>query len=97
MLVLWFMSDKVTVERKDFEGFMAENQKLLDRSQVLMNRIEQLENENKQLRDELQAAKTTLGAMESNMARSARQGDELLRKAREAMSRLGQEADKRTT
>jgi hypothetical protein len=52
------MSDRVTVERKELEGFLAENQKLLDRSQAFMNRIDQLENENKQLRDELQATKT---------------------------------------
>jgi hypothetical protein len=48
------MSDRVTVKRKELEGFLAENQKLVDRSQALMNRIDQLENENKQLRNELQ-------------------------------------------
>jgi O-antigen/teichoic acid export membrane protein len=87
---LWPMSDRVTVEQKEFEGFLTENQKLLDRSQAIMNRIDQLENENKQLRDELQAAKARLGVMESTQA------DESLRKAREVMSRLAKETDKST-
>ena len=91
------MSDRVTVERKEFDGFLAENQKLLDRSQALMNRIDQLENENRQLRDELQATKATLGAMESNIANDTRQAGESLRKARETMSWLAKEADKRTS
>lgn len=68
---LWSMSDRVTVERKEFEDFLAENQKLLDRSQALMDRIDELESEDRQLRDELQATKARLGAMESNMASSA--------------------------
>ncbi|MGA8904760.1 MAG: hypothetical protein WB661_07105 [Candidatus Bathyarchaeia archaeon] len=88
------MSDRVTVERKEFEDFLAENQKLLDRSQALMDRIDELESEDRQLRDELQATKARLGAMESNMASSARV-DELVGKARETMSRLAKEVDKR--
>ena len=36
-----------------------------------------------------------LGVMESNMANNTRQADESLRKAREAMSRLARDADKR--
>ncbi len=91
------MSDRVTVERKEFEGFLAENQKLLDRSQSLMNRIDQLENENKQLRDEVQMARAKLESIESNIANNTRQGDDALRKARETMSRLAKEADKRTS
>jgi predicted nucleic acid-binding Zn-ribbon protein len=91
------MSDRVTVERKGFEGFLDENQKLLDRHQALMNRADQLWNENKQLRDGLQATKTRLGSIESNMTNNTRQADELLRKARETISRLVKEADKRTS
>jgi hypothetical protein len=53
-------ANKITVDRKEFEGFLAENQKFLDRSQALMNRIDQLKNENKQLGDELQATRTRL-------------------------------------
>ena len=90
------MSDRVTVERKEFEGFLAENQKLLDRSQTLMEKIDQLENENKQLRDEIQATKTRLTSLETNIA-NTRQADDSLKKARETMSRLTKEAEKRIT
>jgi len=95
LLALSRMSDRVTVERKDFEGFLAENQKLLDRSQSLLTRIDQLESENKQLRDELQATRARLESIESDMADNARQADEALRKARETMTRVAREADKR--
>ena len=91
----FFMSDMITVERKEFEGFLAENQKLLDRSRVLVSKIDELENENRQLRDELQATRARLGSLESGMADNSRQADESLRKAREIMSRLAKEADKR--
>jgi O-antigen/teichoic acid export membrane protein len=91
------MSISVTVERKEFEGLLAANQKLLDYSQALMSKIDQLVNENRQLWDELQATKATLGVMESNMASSTRQGDELLRKAWKTISRPAKEADKRAS
>jgi predicted nucleic acid-binding Zn-ribbon protein len=89
------MSDRIAVDRKEFEDFLAENQKLLERSQALMGKVDQLESENRQLRDELQATKAKLGAMESKMATGTREGDESLRKARETMSRLAKEAEKR--
>jgi len=34
------ISDNVTVERKEFDGFLAENQKLIDRSHTLMGRVD---------------------------------------------------------
>jgi len=89
------MSDRVTVERKEFEGFLAENQKLIDRSQTLVSTIDRLEKENKQLRDELEASRTRLRALESSMA-EARQADDALKKARNNIARLIEETDKRT-
>jgi len=88
------MSDRVTVERKEFENFLAENQKLIDRSQALMSTIDRLEKDNKQLRDELQVAKTRLQALESNMS-VARESDDALKKARREIARLIEETDKR--
>ena len=87
--------NKITVDRNEFEGFLAEEQKFFDRSQALMNRLDQLENENKQLGDELQATKTRLGSLEPTVANNTRQADDSLRKARETVSRLAKEADKR--
>jgi predicted nucleic acid-binding Zn-ribbon protein len=85
------MSDRVTVERKEFESFLAENQKLIDRSQALMNTIDRLEKENRQLREELEASRARTQLFES----SARQSGDSLKKARSDLSRLIQEADKR--
>lgn len=88
------MSDRVTVERKEFEGFLAENQKLIDRSQALMSTIDRLEKNNKQLRDELEASRARLRTLESNIA-DMRQSDDALKKARANVTRLIEEADKR--
>ena len=85
------MSDRVTVERKEFESFLAENQKLIDRSQALMNTIDRLEKENKQLREELEASRARGQLLELN----APQSGDSLKKARNDLSRLIQEADKR--
>jgi len=85
------MSDRVTVERKEFEDFLAENQKLIDRSQALMNTIDKLERENKQLREELDASRARLQVIESNV----RQSDNSLKKAKSEVSRLIEEADRR--
>ena len=87
------MSDRVTVERKEFESFLAENQKLIERSQGLMSTIDRLEKENKQLREELEATRSRHQVLES----SARQSDDSLKRARSNIARLIEEADKRIT
>jgi len=88
------MSDRVTVERKEFENFLAENQKLIDRSQALMGTIDKLEKENKQLRDELDSSRSRLRALERDMT-DTRQSDDALKKARNNIARLIEETDKR--
>lgn len=88
------MSDRVTVERKEFESFLTENQKLIERSQALMSTIDRLEKDNKQLRDELQVSMARVRALESNMA-DMRQSDDALKKARNNIARLIEETDKR--
>jgi len=90
------MSDRVTVERKEFESFLAENQKLIDSSQALMGTIDRLEKENKQLREELEVSRARLRALESNMA-GMRQSDDALKKARNEIARLIEETDKRVS
>jgi predicted nucleic acid-binding Zn-ribbon protein len=90
------MSDRVTVERKEFESFLAENQKLIDRSQALMGTIDRLEKENKQLRDELEVSRARLRALESTVA-GMRQSDDALKKARNEIARLIEETDKRVS
>ena len=87
------MSDRVTVERKEFESFLAENQKLIDRSRELMSTIDKLEKENRQLKEELEALRASRQVAES----SARQVEDSLKRARNDISRLIEEADKRVS
>jgi len=85
------MSEKITVDRREFESFLAENQKLIDRSMALMNEVDRLEKENKRLREELGSSKARLQVFESTI----NQSDESLKRARSNISRLIEEADKR--
>ena len=90
------MSERVTIERKEFESFLAENQKLIDRSQALVGTIDRLEKDNKQLRDELEMSKARLRSLETDVA-DMRQSDDVLKKARSNIARMIEEADKRTS
>ena len=90
------MSERVTIERKEFESFLAENQKLIDRSQALMSTVDRLEKENKQLRDELEVSRAKLRTLESNVA-AMQQSDDALRKAKNEIARLIEETDKRVS
>jgi predicted nucleic acid-binding Zn-ribbon protein len=89
------MSERITVDRKEFEAFLADNQSLMDRCQQLVKRIDELEKVNKQLNDELQTSQAKTSSLEANMGASSRQMDDSLRKTRETITRLIRETDKR--
>ena len=89
------MSERVTVDRKEFEAFLSDNQALLERSQKLIEKIDGLERTVKQLRDELKVSKDKLDSLEATVNTSKGQSDESLRKARETMARLAKETEKR--
>jgi len=89
------MSERVTVDRKEFEAFLSDNQALLERSQRLIEKIDGLERTVKQLRDELKMSKDQLDSLEATVNTSKGQSDESLRKAREIMARLAKETEKR--
>jgi len=91
------MSERVTINRKEFEAFVSENQALVERSQKLVETIDTLERLNKQLRDELQISKEKLESMEANLNVSTRQTDDTLRKARDTMARLLRDTEKRVS
>jgi len=91
------MSERVTVDRKEFEAFLSDNQALLERSQKLIERIDALEKMNKQLRDELKASKEKSESLEAAINASKSQSDESLRRARETMARLVRESEKWTS
>jgi predicted nucleic acid-binding Zn-ribbon protein len=93
------LSERITLNRKEFEAFLAENQTLLERSEKLVETIAALENANKQLRQELQAANESLKTLKAELTGETREGDERLRMARERTSsvlHLLNEANKRT-
>jgi predicted RNase H-like nuclease (RuvC/YqgF family) len=87
--------DGVTVDRKEFEGFLTENQTLLDRSQKLTKRIDELQKENRQLRDELQVLSAKVASRESSVTNNWRETDDSVKKVLETIARLNKEADKR--
>ena len=89
------MSERVTVDRKEFEAFLSDNQALLERSQKLIERIDALEKINRQLRDELRTSKEKLESLEATVNVSKSRSDESLRRARETMARLASETEKR--
>lgn len=91
------MSERVTINRKEFDAFLSENQALVERSQKLVETIDTLERLNRQLRDELQTSKDKLASMEANLNVNMRQTDETLRKARDTMARLLRETEKRVS
>ena len=90
-----FMSERITVDRKEFEDFVADNQSLIDRCQQLVKRIDDLEKANKQLSEDLQASKIKVESLEASMSAASREMDDSLRKSRETITRLIRETDKR--
>lgn len=89
------MSERITVDRKEFEAFLADNQSLMDRCQQLVKRIDELEKVNKELHEDLQASQAKTASLEANIGASSRQMDDSLRKTRETITRLIRETDKR--
>jgi cell division septum initiation protein DivIVA len=93
------LSERITLNQKEFEAFLAENQTLLERSEKLLQTIAALERTNNQLRQELLAAKESLKTLRVDPDGENRQADEGLRRARERTSsvlHLLDEAGKRT-
>ena len=58
------MSERVTVDRKEFEAFLSDNQALLERSQKLVERTDAVQKMDKQLRDELKTTKEKLDSLD---------------------------------
>ena len=90
------MFERTTVDRKEFEGFLSDNQALLERSKTLIERIDTLEKTKTQLSDELKASKEKSESLEASINTSKSQSAESLRKARETMARLARETRKWT-
>jgi len=88
-------SERIAVDRKEFEGFLADSRVLLDRYQQLNGKVDELEELNRKLNSELEDSKVKVGSDEANVTGSMRETSEDLRRVRAIVERLNREADKR--
>lgn len=91
------MSDRVSVDRREFQAFLAENKELVDRYQGLLDKLGTLRKLNKDLEDRLRLAEQKLGSLEQKAGVSIEQADDVLRKARATMARLMEETERRVS
>ena len=89
------MSDRISLSRSEFEAFLVENQALVKRAEELVAKIDTLEKANIELEKELKVAVERLKSAETELKVDTRQGDEAIRKARETITRLMTESDRR--
>jgi predicted nucleic acid-binding Zn-ribbon protein len=82
------MSDRVSVDRKEFQAFVAENQELVKRYQELLDKLNSLREINKDLQENLDLAERRLDSLEKKAGVEVQAGDDRLRKARATMARL---------
>jgi len=81
------MSDRVSIDRQEFQAFVAENQELVRRYQELLEKVGSLRAINKDLQNKLDLAEQKLGSLERKTG-EVQAGDDTLRKARATMARL---------
>ena len=83
-------SGRISVNRREFEVFLAEIQDLVDRHRKLLDRINELTQHQKQLEERLRV-------YEQENAADAGEGNKFLADATATMKRLIQEADRLLT
>lgn len=89
------MSDRVSVDRKEFQAFVAENQELVKRYQELLDKLNSLREINKDLQEKLDLAERRLDSPEKKVGVEVQAGDDRLRKARATMAQLEKETERR--
>jgi predicted nucleic acid-binding Zn-ribbon protein len=88
------MSDRVSVDRKEFQAFVAENQELVKRYQELLDKLNSLREINKDLQEKLDLAERRLDSLEKKAGVEVQAGDDRLRKARATMAQLEKETER---
>ncbi len=88
------MPDRISIDRKEFQAFVAENQELVQRYQKLLDNLSSLRSLNKDLEKKLRLAEQKLNSVEQKVGPEIQQGDELLRKARAEIARLLEETER---
>jgi cell division septum initiation protein DivIVA len=89
------MPDRVSVDRQEFQTFLAENKQLVERYQKLVDKMNALRALNKDLEEKLHLADEKLGSIENRLGKNVQEADETLRKARATMTQLIEEAERR--
>jgi len=89
------MPDRVSVDRQEFQAFLAENKQLVERYQKLVDKMNTLRALNKDLEEKLRLADEKLGSIENRLGKNVEEADETLRKARATMTHLIEEAERR--
>lgn len=85
------MPARVSIDQTEFQAFIAENSKLMEKYRELLDRLTELTHLNQDLNRTLKAAQEKLKEYESLFAADVTQSDQVLRKARESMERLFEE------
>jgi predicted nucleic acid-binding Zn-ribbon protein len=89
------MSERISLDRKEFEAFLVENQALVGRSEKLIEKIDSLQKINRNIEEELRATKEKLESIQADLNTEVRQADDSLRQARATIARLLKETEKR--
>jgi predicted nucleic acid-binding Zn-ribbon protein len=88
------MASRVSVDQGEFQAFLAENKRLMEKYRDLLDKLAQLTRLNQDLDHRLKTAEDKLREYETAFAADVTQSDELLRSARENMERLFDETRK---
>jgi len=86
--------DQISVSRKEFDAFLAENQELVERCERLIEKVDSLTKTSRDLSAKLNVAEQRLASAQGK-AGEVQEGDETLRKARATMARLIEATEKR--
>jgi len=85
----------VSVDRKEFEAFLADNQALLERVKKLVKRIDDLQQQQHQLQEELLATREREETTNAAFNVDTRQAEQSIRQARKTIAHLMEESDRR--
>jgi predicted nucleic acid-binding Zn-ribbon protein len=91
------LSEKISVSAKEFQGFLADNQQLMERYEKMLNRLTTLDKLNKELQEKQRQTEEKLRLIEQRNESEVQKADETLRKSRGTIARLIKETDNRLT
>jgi len=91
------LSERISVSTKELQGFLADNQQLMERYEKMLNRLTVLDRVNKELEEKQRQTEAKLKLIEQRSEGDIQKADETLRKARATIARLIRETDLRLT